>query len=155
MKSIISVSSSGLQITIDHLRMSGACNREGIVLWLARQHDGRQRIELVYEPMHEAAEDFFWIPQQGMQQLMRVLDEQGLRVAAQVHSHPEHAFHSVADDRWAIVRHQGALSIVLPWFASKTTADTFLCDAAVFQLDNRNIWREVSKANYNDVIEVK
>jgi len=35
-------------------------------------------------------------------------------VAAQVHSHPDEAFHSKGDDEWAIVRHEGALSIVVP-----------------------------------------
>lgn len=155
MSSIIQVNAYGLQVTIDHFRKSGSRGCEGIVLWLARRQDDRQIVELVYEPIHEAAADFFRIPPKGMQELMGVLDEKGLRVAAQVHSHPGRAFHSLADDKWAIVRHQGALSIVLPWFAARTTTETFLDDAAVFELDNRNRWCEVSKNAYKNVLEVR
>ena len=55
---------------------------------------------------------------------------------AQVHSHPGEAFHSPADDRWAIPRQVGALSIVLPFFAAGISEETFFEQAAVFTLSN-------------------
>ena len=68
----------------------------------------------------------FHIPPEGMTALYAELRHKRLMVAAQVHSHPQEAFHSKADDRWAIVRHEGALSLVVPHFAQATTLDRFL-----------------------------
>ena len=64
-------------------------------------------------------------------------------IAAQVHTHPFEAFHSEADDRWAIVRHVGAVSLVVPYFATTTTPDNFLDQIALFSLDANNQWIEV------------
>jgi hypothetical protein len=38
------------------------------------------------------------------------------RYVARIHSHPGEAFHSVIDDRNPALTHQGALSIVVPFF---------------------------------------
>ncbi len=40
----------------------------------------------------------------------------GERYVARIHSHPGEAFHSAADDRNPALTHQGALSIVVPFF---------------------------------------
>jgi hypothetical protein len=40
----------------------------------------------------------------------------GERYVARIHSHPGEAFHSAADDRNPALTHQGALSIVAPFF---------------------------------------
>ena len=85
----------------------------------------------------------FWISTEGMDALKKVLRKRRLMVAAQVHSHPELAFHSVADDRWAIVRHHGALSLVLPHFGLRTTRSSFFDDAKVYQLNAADAWIEV------------
>ena len=68
-------------------------------------------------------------------------------VAAQVHTHPAQAFHSEADDQWAIVRHVGALSLVVPYFAKDTRVASFFDDVALFRLSSENAWCEVSRAN--------
>ena len=78
-----------------------------------------------------------------MQALFEELKRNRLAVAAQIHTHPRQAFHSEADDTSAIVRHAGALSIVLPFFALKTAPDTFTRDAKVFVLSRDNVWHEV------------
>lgn len=38
------------------------------------------------------------------------------RYVARIHSHPGRAFHSETDDRNAVLTHQGAISIVVPYF---------------------------------------
>jgi len=83
---------------------------------------------------------FFRIPRESIEELFDVLRGRELMVAAQVHTHPESAFHSAADDRWAIVRHVGALSLVLPYFAQRTTTSTFFKDTAAFALSAENRW---------------
>jgi hypothetical protein len=115
-----------------------------VLLWLGRREEGVQKIVDVYRPDQIGTVDYFEIPRNGMAALMARLRVDGLYVVSQVHTHPEKAFHSYADDRWAIVRHVGALSIVLPYFASLTTAENFLQQVAVYQLDESNNWNEVS-----------
>jgi proteasome lid subunit RPN8/RPN11 len=75
------------------------------------------------------------------------LRRERLMVAAQVHSHPGEAFHSYADDRWAIVRHEGALSLVVPDFALQTQVDNFLDQTKVFRFSETAKWLETPRAD--------
>jgi proteasome lid subunit RPN8/RPN11 len=148
----VEISSAQIAETIKLLREAG--RQECILLWLGRREHGLQRIVDVYKPLQEADRDYFEIPRQGMAILMERLRAQGLYVVSQVHTHPELAFHSPADDKWAIVRHTGALSIVLPLFAESTTVENFLQEAAVFQLDSRDRWNEVASENVREQLRV-
>jgi proteasome lid subunit RPN8/RPN11 len=129
--------------TLAALQESGRQGCEGIVIWLGRHRDDDVEVIETHHPIHEARTDMFHIPPAGMRKLQERLRESRMFVAAQVHSHPGKAFHSEADDRWAIVRHVGALSLVLPKFGLETTASSFLEDAKVFRLNEANAWREV------------
>lgn len=44
--------------------------------------------------------------------------EAGELLAGQIHAHPDQAYHSKADDKLALIRLPGGLSIVVPYFAS-------------------------------------
>jgi len=137
----VEISSARIRETIKLLQQAG--RRECVLLWLGRREDGVQRIADVYKPLQNGDKDYFEIPRAGMAALMNRLRAQGLYVVSQVHTHPGHAFHSPTDDKWAIVRHLGALSIVLPFFAESTNVENFLQETAVFQLDSSNSWNEV------------
>uniref|UniRef100_A0A973WAT3 Mov34/MPN/PAD-1 family protein n=1 Tax=Bradyrhizobium septentrionale TaxID=1404411 RepID=A0A973WAT3_9BRAD len=78
--------------------------------------------------------------------LRKKLRADRLMVAAQVHSHPQEAFHSKADDTWAIVRHEGALSLVVPRFARDTSLANFVEQTKVFRFSDRATWDEVPRA---------
>ncbi|HEV2786456.1 MAG TPA: hypothetical protein VGV67_08720 [Solirubrobacteraceae bacterium] len=52
----------------------------------------------------------------ALYELNRDCREQGDIVAGQIHSHPDSAYHSGADDELAIVQLPGGLSIVVPYF---------------------------------------
>lgn len=132
--------------TLMHLREAGSRECECVVLWLGRRrHDGLI-VERAYRPLHQARVDEFHIPSQGMAALHLELRRNRLMVAAQVHSHPHEAFHSLADDRWAVVRHEGALSLVVPHFAGRTRVDNFLEQAKVFRFSSKAEWLEVPRA---------
>src|SRR5207253_2960750 len=49
-------------------------------------------------------------------QINKILSDRGLRLIAQVHSHPGEAYHSEADDLYAIVTTEGGFSLVVPNF---------------------------------------
>jgi len=137
----VEISCEGIEKSIHLCRDAG--ERECVLLWLGRREMGIQKIVDVYRPEQIGSVDYFEIPRNGMAALMNRLRVDGLYVVSQVHTHPKEAFHSYADDRWAIVRHVGALSIVLPHFALSTTTDNFLQHAVVYQLDESNDWIEV------------
>jgi hypothetical protein len=126
--------------TLDYLQEAGRRQSECVVLWLGRQEADGIAVMQVYRPDQLARADFFRIPPASMRSLLATLGTQDLFIAAQVHSHPFEAFHSKADDAWAIVRHVDALSLVLPDFAIKTSSATFFVHVKIFQLTTLNLW---------------
>ncbi len=150
----LQVTPRGLQGTLDYLQRSGQQGNEGVVLWLGPRTSPFAQITHVYQPLHHAAADFFHIPKEGMTALLEYLDQHSVGVLAQVHTHPADAFHSAADNKWALVRHLGALSLVLPYFARGVRATTFLSQAATYQLDSRNRWVQVRPDELNLHLEV-
>ena len=130
--------------TLTAIQEGGSRKCEKVVLWLGiRTNGGSAEVVEVYEPEQLAESHWFRIPRAAMKALLAHLRTSRLFIAAQVHSHPELAFHSHVDDEWAIVRHAGALSLVLPFFAEETSPNTFVRDAAVFELTPQNEWVEV------------
>jgi len=147
----VQISSAQIRETIKLFRKAGL--RECVLLWLGRREQGIQHIVEVYKPLQNTSIDYFEIPRNGMAALDR-LRTQALYVVSQIHTHPLEAFHSSADDKWAIVRHVGALSIVLPNFAKSTTLKNFLREAAVYQLDDANSWNAVSSEQMADHLRI-
>lgn len=139
--------------SLDMLQEAGRLRCECVVLWLGRRAETEIKVVQAYRPEQIAAEDYFQLPRASIAALFDVLRDQELMVAAQVHTHPEQAFHSVADDTWAIVRHVNALSLVLPYFAMNTRASSFLADSAVFQLSPDNAWQEVHRSDVSRYIQ--
>lgn len=127
-----------IEETIAKLQMGGRRNEERAVLWLARHTTGN--VLEVYEPEQITDIDYFRLPPSSMQALLGYLRMRRLCIAAQVHTHPGRAFHSKADNEWAFVRHEGALSLVLPRFASTTTTGNFLQQVMTYQLSPANTW---------------
>jgi hypothetical protein len=135
-----------MQATIDALQQAGQRRCECVVLWTGHRAGEDLRVSEVLRPPQRAKADMFVIPPDGMAVVMDHLRRTRGMIVAQVHSHPQKAFHSAADEQWAIVRHLGALSIVLPWFASRVTADSFWRDAAIFEMSLGNRWHEYDPA---------
>jgi hypothetical protein len=130
--------------TLRHLQEGGRRHVECVVLWLGSEDNNAITVRQVYRPEQIAGADVFHIPPPAMRKLLGDLGMQDMMIAAQVHSHPQEAFHSRADDAWAIVRHVDALSLVLPHFALKTDAESFFKHMKSFRLTAANKWIEVN-----------
>lgn len=152
--SLLAVQAATVGETLACLRSAGGRRSEGVVLWLGQREPNRIVVTTAYVPEQEAADDFFRIPPPAMAALLRYLDESGTFIAAQVHSHPREAFHSVADNTWAIVRHLGALSLVVPHFARATSPTAFLDHIAAFRLSAKNVWQEIDATDRRRSIEI-
>jgi hypothetical protein len=138
--------------TLGHLRAGGSNNCETVVLWLGILCDGTAEVREVHRPEQSVDTDFFLIPQEGVRAMMRRLTETRFQILAQVHSHPKAAFHSSTDDTCAIIRHVGAVSIVIPNFAVGTDSTNFGNRAATYQLDASDRWVAVDFAATVEVI---
>ena len=127
--------------------LKASFDKEKVLLFLGKKINGDFSVLEIFTPEQITESDYFHIPEQGMEELMAKLGETRLMLVAQIHTHPKDAFHSWADDKWAIVRHEGAFSLVLPYFASHTTMENFLDEVAVFILNKKNSWTEVDSVN--------
>jgi hypothetical protein len=135
------VPASIISTTVAELRFAAMTER--VLLWLGERVGDNVVVREAFVPEQYAESDYFHIPRSGMEGLLQRLRAHRWMVAAQVHTHPQEAFHSWADDRWAIVRHVGALSLVIPRFCRETTAATFTRDARVFQMTADNDFIEI------------
>ena len=130
--------------TLGSLRSAGETGKEQAIFWLSQR--GRcEDFEIVdmLVPRQETAEDFFYIPPHAMKEMMANLRSRRLSLRTQIHSHPQAAFHSRADNKWAIVRHEGALSLVVPYFAANVTLPNFMESIAAYRLRSNDRWVNV------------
>lgn len=140
MKRII-CSSAIITDTLAILRTGGHRREERVALWLASAGSKVPAdVVEVYEPDQIAEIDFFKLPAESMRALMSHLAATRRRIVAQIHTHPGRAFHSEADAAWAIVRHTGALSLVLPTFARSTTLQNFLMQVRIYEFSPTGEW---------------
>lgn len=135
--------------TLERLTMRGTADTERVVLWLGKGSGNEDTVSEVFTPQQQTAADYFRIPPSGMEEILSHLRISRLKIIAQVHSHPFEAFHSAADDTWALIRHVGALSLVIPHFGLHTSVETFWRDAAVYELSEDGRWEEVLESNLN------
>ena len=136
---------------IDHgnelLRRSGARGFEALVLWAGRRRAGDPDVidvELVLMPEQRGVRGgdgvAVIVDGDALFEMNVMLNERGLRLFAQVHSHPGEAYHSETDDRYSVVTARGGISIVVPDFAR----DPFSVEAcAVYRLEDGGVWAEV------------
>ena len=144
-----------IEQTLQALREAGAHGTERVVLLLShRPVSPGNPIVQMYIPQQEVAVDYFRIPPEGMQAMMAHLRANKLALVTQVHSHPAEAFHSQADNTWAITRHAGALSLVVPYFAAATTTGNFAEKIAAFRLSPSDEWLEIRRADLSRYFEI-
>jgi len=141
------ISSALIEQTIAVLQEGGEEICETVVFWLGKG----ETVNEVYRPMQRVSVDYFHLSSESMRSLMDYLKRDRRRILAQVHSHPGDAYHSKADDQWAVIRHQGALSLVLPRFARTTTLQDFPEQTATYSLSADDKWLKVRTA---DVVSI-
>ncbi|WP_070267949.1 Mov34/MPN/PAD-1 family protein [Duganella sp. HH101] len=136
----ITIPQAELQQTLELLQEGGRVGCETVVFWVGKDN----QISEVFRPEQNVRADMFHLPPAAMRNLMAYLRQNRKKILAQIHSHPNEAFHSRADDQWAVIRHQGALSFVLPEFARTTTVDNFMQEVAAFSLSASDQWVQIS-----------
>ena len=141
--------------TIEILRRGSHRKEERVALWLSSMAARSPApVVEIYEPDQIAEIDYFNLPPASMRSLMGHLTTTRRRIVAQIHTHPGRAFHSVADAEWAIVRHVGALSLVLPRFAADTTTGNFLRRVKIYECSPTGEWKLKPGSGPDAVMEI-
>lgn len=143
-----------IDATLTALREFGEHCHEGLVLWLGDIDETGAHVTRMFVPNQESISDErgvgYFVKGETLFYLNRTLAESGLRLIAQVHSHPSEAYHSEADDRYAIVTAEGGLSLVVPDFGN---APADVAEWAVFRLSD-GTWEELSSSDIRSLIRV-
>ena len=141
--------------TLRVLQHFGAYGCEGLVLWVGNlREDSAQVIQVMVpdqQPMKSEEGVGYFVDGAALFQLNRSLSETGLRLIAQVHSHPGEAYHSEADDRYAIVTADGGLSLVVPNFGR---APSDPASWAVYRL-HQGSWQELNDYEARALVSVR
>jgi proteasome lid subunit RPN8/RPN11 len=150
----ISIDPGVIETTLGVLQHFGAHECEGLVLWVGEVTEGQARITRAVVPDQRPIKNEdgvgYFIEGNVLFELNRKLSDTGLRLIAQVHSHPGEAYHSETDDRYAIVTADGGLSLVVPDFG-KAPKDPTLW--AVYRLSN-GCWHELDTAQARSLLNV-
>jgi hypothetical protein len=150
----VTVTADVVTSTLETLQAYGHHGCEGLVLWLGNISEQSAYVLRVLIPEQNSisSEDGvgYFVEGDTLFRLNRVLASSGLRLIAQVHSHPAHAYHSEADDRYAIVTAEGGLSLVVPNFG-KAPLDPSAW--AVYRLTSGQ-WEHVERPDAQKLLRV-
>jgi len=134
------------------LQSAGRQGLEGMALWAGVQEDRVFDVREVIAPKQQGirSDHGLAVVVDG-QELHRInlhLYRSGLRLLAQIHSHPTEAYHSAMDDEYAIATALGSFSLVVPDFAREPLR---LERCAVYRLTARPWWRPGSRPEWAEV----
>jgi hypothetical protein len=152
----ITVKRATIDQMLKTMREFGSQGWEVLVLWVGdiELNTGNAHVVQAFVPKQKAISNEdgvgYFVNGETLFELNRDLSETGLRLIAQVHSHPRRAYHSDADDRYAIVTAEGGLSLVVPNFGSAPAKPT---SWAVYRLHGSE-WREMSTKEVGSLFEV-
>jgi proteasome lid subunit RPN8/RPN11 len=138
------------------LRTVGQRRQEGLVLWVGQVDGQRFQVTQLLIPRQRGIRTLNGVcaivDSEEMHRINMELFKSGLRLIAQVHSHPTEAYHSDTDDENAIANTVGCLSLVIPDFA---TREFNLNDTAVYRLDRKGTWESVDQSAARALLQIE
>lgn len=136
------------------LRAFGARGFEGLVLWAGTiANDVAHVTQGLVPPQHPIRDESgvgYFVDGESLFELNVHLHRSGLLLLGQVHSHPGEAYHSEADDRYAVVTTEGGFSLVAPDFGEAFA----ISSCAVYRL-NGGEWVPLSHDDVRRGIHVE
>jgi hypothetical protein len=141
--SVLCIPREVFNATFDMLRRCGDGRWECQVLWVG-PWSSVDRVTRLVHPVHDRHVAGFQLSSEWLTRfwLELALCREGVR--AQVHTHPELAFHSATDDSYPIVHTEGFLSLVIPYFARGVPS---LKATYLAEIDSSGTWREVKPSD--------
>jgi hypothetical protein len=151
----VAVRAAAIQETMAHLRAAGELGCEGIALWVGQTQSQRLTVSEAYIPeqygVRTASGLIAFVDDEALHKLGVWLYERRLELIAQIHSHPQDAYHSDTDDAYAIATKQGAFSLVVPNFGAEPFA---FANCAIYRLRHEG-WVVMSAKEVATVFEIQ
>jgi hypothetical protein len=113
----VTVSGEILDLTQQQLRSVSAGVRESMVVWAGQPHAAGAIITHIITPEVRSTRDHLTIPSATRAELATYLQQEGLLLFADLHTHPAEAFLSYADQARPLSARPGFYAIVVPDFA--------------------------------------
>lgn len=151
----ILISNTQLIKAFNFLRYGGSKGVEAVALFAGIGKGKTFEIKEVILPRQQG-----YILEQGLmyavdgEELHKInvwLYENKMNLIAQIHSHPNEAYHSEADDRFPIVDTYGGISIVVPYFAS---GNILLKDCAIYRLSLNKTWDKLANPEIDSLFQI-
>jgi hypothetical protein len=123
----------------------GAEGYEGTALWVGRPVGSEVKIVRLFVPEQVAESDSYGARVDLTPRAHYTLTDQlasDERFYVRIHAHPREAYHSARDDDNAILTHEGALSVVVPYFARDPIE---LEGCAIYSYGRKNGWLRLSR----------
>ena len=139
--------------SVEQLRSLSDGRREAVVLWTGSRCVDEALVRRIVVPYQRASARHFDVPLRERLRIARQLAGCGEKLLVQLHTHPGRAFHSVVDDRLALPRHTGAISIVIADFAEQWEGD--LEQASVNRHLGAGVWEELDGEVVSRLFEVR
>ncbi len=135
-----------------HLQSAGRRGLEGLALWAGVQEGRLFGVREMIAPRQQGIRSDHGlavvVDGQELHRLNLHLYKSGLRLLAQIHSHPTEAYHSAMDDEFAIATALGSFSLVVPDFARHPL---HLERCAIFRLTPRPWWKPGTRPEWAKV----
>lgn len=151
----ITINNGILTKAFDFLNHVGEKNIEAVALFAGFEEGSTFHIKEVIIPEQSSynLEQGLMYAVEGVE-LHRInvwLNENQMKLIAQIHSHPNEAYHSAVDDRFPIVDTYGGVSIVVPDFA---TGIISLNDWAIYRLSLNKTWDKLTNQEVDTLFKI-
>src|SRR5579872_1959831 len=128
------------------------CRHEGIVYWAGRQCRGDWLVTTCVAPQARTTPGSFRTSTAANAEVVTSINEVGLEIVAQVHSHPGgFTDHSDGDSRGALMPYEGFLSIVVPHYGTRGIWPLSRCGVHRFESGR---FRRLSAEEVNNTFRV-
>ena len=149
----LAVSRCLLTASAETLRELAGGVRESVILWTGIERASGALVRRMIIPRQRATAIGFEVSMAERLRIAQELADSGEKLLAQLHTHPRDAFHSPTDDRLALPRHTGAISIVVPNFGGSWDGD--LRDVSINLHLGGGVWTELDSDATATLFEVK
>jgi hypothetical protein len=139
----------------EFMREAGREGYESVTLFAGRDVEGMYQVLAVYIPVQYSYKTEYGLMYEVSSDELSKLDDwlydNKLSLFCQMHTHPEEAYHSTADDDRCIVTSIGGISIVIPRFAQD---EVDIRNWAVYRLKRKMGWTELDERELQSFISI-
>lgn len=140
-----------LEYTFNILRKYGEKKLESHVIWVGKDDTDVFHVIDVWFPKQYNSPISYKVPEKEIHRINVKLNELKLTAIAQVHTHPNFAFHSFTDDYWPTLVLPGSFSVVIPNYGY--IEENNLNDWAIYRFDGVK-WLQFSNIGGIDLFQV-